>query len=241
MPAPNRRFLTTRWTLIRRAKGVGAEARRALEELCAAYWYPLYAFARRSGSAPEAAADQVQDFFGAFLRRQAWSAADPHRGRFRSFLLACFKNHAADLRERAGAKKRGGGQRQRPLAPSDPEARYAREPAHDETPERLYDRAWALAVLDEAMGRLRQRYRASGQEELFEGLKGTLSGEKRPGGLKERGERLGLSEGAVKVAAHRLRQRYGEALRAIIAETIDGSEEAVEDEIRALFRAFEAP
>jgi len=234
-PPGGARFRTTRWSLVVAAgTAEGTEGRAALETLCAAAWFPLYAFARRGGSPPADAADLVQGFFADLLERQGIAAADPERGRFRTFLLAAFRHFASKERERARALKRGGG-RVLPLDFSDGESRYLAEPVDDRTPESLYERRWALALLDRVLEDLGAAY-AGGRAPLFEVLRPWLAGGDPPSHA-EAAARLGLSGGAVKVALHRLRKRYRDLLRAAIAETVASPEE-VEDEIRHLLGAL---
>jgi RNA polymerase sigma factor (sigma-70 family) len=231
-------FATTRWSTVLAARGpAGFEARRALEELCAAYWYPLYAFVRRQGEDAEAAQDLVQGFFVRFLERDALARVAPERGRFRSFLLACLRHHLSDERDRARAKRRGGRTVPLPLDFDTAEGRYVREPSTDLTPERLYERRWALTLLERVLGELRSEYEEAGKGALFEALQPHLAGDATKVPHADLAKSLGMSEGAVKVALHRLRRRYRERLRAEIAETVD-SPEAVDDEIRHLFEAL---
>jgi RNA polymerase sigma-70 factor (ECF subfamily) len=239
-PAGPHRFATTRWSIVV-AAGAAEDTvgRAALESLCAAYWYPLYAFERRGGTAAEDARDLVQGFFAELLEKDYLAQADRERGRFRTFLITAFRHFASKEREKARALKRGGGRRPLPLDFEDGESRYLREPADERTPERLFERRWALTLLDEAMARLLEEHRAAGREALFDALRGTLGG--AGAGPEEPyaalGARLGMSEGALKVAVHRLRRRYRDVLRAAIAETVADPAE-VDDEIRQLLGAL---
>ena len=253
-PAGSPRFATTHWSLVVAAGSDSSpEGRAALESLCAAYWYPLYAFARRGGAASHAAQDLVQGFFAELLEKDWIRAADRSRGRFRTFLLAAFRHFTSHEREKARAAKRGGGRAPLPLDFEEGERRFSREPADERTPERVYERRWALTLLDEAVTRLRDEHRAAGHEDIFEALRGTITaggapgivglpGGARPGGgstapYAELGARLGMTEGAVKVAVHRLRRRYREVLREGIARTVADPSE-VDDEIRHLLEAL---
>src|SRR5579875_588146 len=148
-------FPTTRWTLVCAATGDGPETRRALSALCEAYWYPLYGYARHRGDSPEQAQDHTQEFFTQFLEHDYFDRANPDRGRFRSFLLASFRHFLCDEAGRVSAKKRGGGAIPLSFEFYRGEERYAREPFHNETPERLYERQWAHAVVDRTLARLR--------------------------------------------------------------------------------------
>jgi RNA polymerase sigma-70 factor (ECF subfamily) len=207
-----------------------------MSELCRDYWYPLYAFVRRRGYAPHDAQDLTQGFFATLLETNA-TAADPKRGRFRSYLLGALKHYLANDFHRANAQKRGGGQRLVEWDALEPEVRYALEPAGQTDADTLFDRRWALDVLDRAMKRLRAEFATKQDESTFDVLKGTLSG--ADVSREEIAKKLGLSEGALKVAIHRLRQRYREVLRAEIAETVNSPDE-VEDEMRHLVAVLRA-
>lgn len=228
-------FHTTRWTRVLAAAGEGDGAREALAALCTAYWYPLYAYARRRGAGAEDAADLVQGFFARWIEKRDLRAVTPEKGRFRSFLLATFQHHLANARDRELASKRGGGRVVLAIDFADGDERFEREPARSLTPEQEFERAWALEVLAAATERVEREYRSSSRGELFDALRGELAGASAP--HAEVAERLGTSAGAVKVAAHRLRERFGESLRAIVAETV-ASPAAVDAEIGALLRAL---
>ena len=232
------RFGTTRWSLVADAGAAGNRA--LLGELCGAYWMPLYVFARRSGHDEEHARDLVQDFFATLIEKDYLAAADRERGRFRTFLLAAFKHHASKLRDKERTLKRGGGHTRLALDFSDGERRYRHEPIDDRTAEDLYERRWALTLLDRALDRLGTACRRAGpqQAERFEALRPLLTGgPSQP--YREIGQALRLSETAVKVAVHRLRGRYREALRAEIADTVTGPA-LVDDEIMRLMAAVRA-
>jgi RNA polymerase sigma-70 factor (ECF subfamily) len=230
-------FATTRWSLIAAAQdGAAPAARQALADLCAAYWFPVYAYVRRRGHDHHAAQDLTQAFFARVLEKNDLAAADRTRGRFRSFLLAACQHFLANRHDHDTAKKRGGGRLPVSLDFGDAEARYAHEPAHADTPERLFDRRWALELLDRALTELRTEYEESGRAKLFAALKECLTGGAEVGYAELAGQ-LGMTEGAVKVAVHRLRQRYRDRLRAAIAETVRAPED-VDDEVRDLFAAL---
>jgi RNA polymerase sigma-70 factor (ECF subfamily) len=212
-------------------------ARAALEQLCRNYWHPLYAYVRGAGYSREEAEDLTQEFFARLLAQNSVARADPARGRFRSFLLASLKHFLVNEWGKARARKRGGGAQLLPLEFDTAETRCAQPVAPGDTPDRAYDRQWALALLDVVLGRLRREYRDAGREESYLGLKDTLGGGRSEIPYRELGARLGLSEGAVKVAAHRLRQRYRELLREEIANTVVGPEE-VEEELKHLFASL---
>ncbi len=230
-------FATTRWSLIAAAGDpAAADTRAALAELCAAYWYPVYAYARRRGHGHHAAKDLTQGFFARLIETNDLAAADRTRGRFRSFLLAACQHYLANQFDRDAARKRGGGFARVPLDFADAAGRYAREPADGTSPERLFDRRWALDLLDRTLAGLRDEYAGSGRATLFDALKGGLAGGVDEG-YAAVAEQLGMTAGAVKVAAHRLRQRYRDRLRALIAETV-ATPDDVDAEIRDLFAAL---
>jgi RNA polymerase sigma-70 factor (ECF subfamily) len=231
------RFASTRWSIVAAAgRKESPEARAALAVLCQAYWYPLYAYARRRLASADDAQDLTQEFFARLLEKDYLQAADPRRGKFRSFLLTAFQHFLAKEHARAAAQKRGGRRRPLSLDFQDGEHRYRHEPADPTTPETLYERRWALTLLEQALARLRQEFTRAGKERLFEALKGTLTGDGTDEPYERIGQDLGLSEPAVKTAAHRLRRRYQELLRAEVAQTVASPEE-VEDELRDLFAA----
>lgn len=229
-------FAATRWTLVLAAAGGKASSRAAgaLAELCGIYWYPLYAYVRRRGHGIQDAEDLTQEFFARLLARDGFEAVAPEKGKFRAFLLAALKHFLANQWDRGQAQKRGGG---RPIASLDArgaESRLRMEPSHDLTPEKLFQRQWALTVLDRVLARLQGEFVAGGKTAVFEGLKGFLiGGGGAATGYAEAGRELNMTAGAVKVAIHRLRRRYRELLRDEIAQTVDREEE-IEDEVRYL-------
>jgi RNA polymerase sigma-70 factor (ECF subfamily) len=208
-----------------------------MSALCQAYWYPLYAFVRRQGHSAADAQDLTQEFFARLLRSHYVAAADPKRGRFRSFLLASLKHFLAHEWEKARALKRGGGYEFVPLEADLGESRYCLEPADPLTPDKLFERRWALTVLERVLQRLQQDYEAGGQETLFEALRPALTGESALPPYGELSCRLDMNEGAIRVAVHRLRRRYGELLREEIAQTV-GSPDEVETELQHLLAAL---
>ena len=231
-------FVTTHWSVVLTAgRSDTTRARAALEQLCRNYWHPLYAYVRRAGHSREEAQDLTQEFFARLLAQNTVARADPARGRFRSFLLVSLKHFLANEWEKAHARKRGGGAPLIPLDFDTAETRWVQPVAPGDTPDRAFDRQWALALLEVVLGRVRKEYADSGRDELFVGLKDTLTGGRSEIPYRELAARLGLSEGAVKVAAHRLRQQYRERLREEIASTVAGPEE-VEDELKLLFAAL---
>lgn len=241
-PRGSARFATTRWSVVLATRGDAAESRAALETLCASYWYPLYAYARRRGRTAEDAADLVQGFFLVILRRGGLASADPERGRFRTFLLTAFQRHASHERDREQALKRGGGRVRLPFEIDDGERRYTMEPADDRTPEALFERRWALALLDRAVARLREDQGGTDAARL-DALLPHVYGNDGGAGARPYGEiasSLGMSEGAVKVAVHRLRKRFRDVLREEVSHTVEGPDE-VDDELRRLIGALATP
>ena len=228
-------FGTTCWSLVLAAgASTSPQSRDALATLCQLYWYPIYAYVRRRGYRAEEAAELTQAFFARVLEKKTVRDADPTRGRFRSYLLGAVKQFLANEWDWKHAQKRGGGTNIVSLDAA--ETRYSREPAHEQSPERLFDRRWAAELLELVFAELREEYREPQRQRLFERLKGCLTGAETDDSYRELGAELGLSESAVKAAAYRLRRRYRELLRAQIARTVDGPGE-VEQEIRDLFAA----
>ena len=225
-------FPTTRWTLVVAASDPKRkEFRSALASLCENYWYPLYAYLRRRGYPADQAQDLTQEFFIRVLEGRYLDRADPEKGRFRAFLLTSLKFFVADEEDRNRAQKRGGGALL-PLEFSSGEERYQREPAHDETPERIFVRRWALSVLDRVVEKLRDEFVRHGRAEHFERLKVFLLG-RSDAPYAALAHELNTSEGALKVAIHRLRKRYRELFRQEIADTVADPAE-VESELRFL-------
>lgn len=235
LPGPSD-FPTTRWTLVVAAgEPQRKEARSALVSLCENYWYPLYAYLRRRGYPADQAQDLTQEFFMRLLEGRYLDRADREKGRFRSFLLTSLKFFVADEEDRRRAVKRGGGTVVS-LEFSSGEERYQREPAHDETPERIFERRWALSVLDRVVERLRSEFVHHGRPEHFERLKVFLLGQADAPYVVLARE-MNTSEGALKVAIHRLRKRYRELFRQEIADTVADPAE-VESELRYLAAVF---
>jgi RNA polymerase sigma-70 factor (ECF subfamily) len=214
-------FPTTCWSRVAQASDPSnPEASIALEGLCRDYWYPLYAFVRRRGFGPDDAGDLVQGFLADFLERRDLADADRQRGRFRSFLRTACAHFLAHERARERALKRGGGRRLISIDLPAAEGRYGREPSHELTAERLFERRWALDLLGHVLARLEGESIDSGKGRLFAHLRPTLEGDPRAASYRDVGAALGLSEGAVKVAAHRLRARYRDLLREEVARTV---------------------
>lgn len=232
------RFPTTQWSRVATAAGRDdGESQAALSMLCQAYWYPIYAFVRHLGFTPEQAQDRTQDFFAYVLERDLIARADPARGRFRAFLRTVCARRLAGERERENADKRGGGRLQLALDQLDAERRYALEPAHEMTAERIFDRSWALTLLGRVVDRLRREYDDSGRSARFDELIAVLTRDPESNPYTEIARRLGTTEGNIRVAVHRLRRRYGILLREEIAATV-GDASLVDDEIQALFAAL---
>ena len=232
------RFETTEWSVVLAAGGENSSAARtALATLCETYWYPLYAYVRRQGHNADDAKDLTQAFFVRFLDKQAVHEVRRERGRFRSFLLASLRNFLLNDAEHQRTLKRGGGQIALPLDFETAEGRYLQEPQDLRTPERIFDRRWALTVLDRVLRRLRREWLDAGKGAEFDRLKVCLAGESPRGGYRELGQALGLTEGAVRVAVHRLRRQYQRRLREEIGRTVV-TDDAVDEEIRYLFSAL---
>jgi RNA polymerase sigma factor (sigma-70 family) len=232
-------FVTTHWSMVLTAAAQNdtTHTRAALEKLCRNYWFPIYAFVRRQGHGPHDAQDLTQEFFTRLLERSYLAEVDRAKGRFRSFLLASLKHFLANEWDKARAQKRGGGQVFVPIDALTAETSFGFEPVDTLTAEKIFERRWALALLDQVLRRLREEYTNDGKENLFEQLKPTLTEASRSVPYAQTATRLGTSEGAIKVAVHRLRQRYRELLRAEITDTVASASE-VEDEIRNLFAAL---
>lgn len=232
--AGSAQFTTTHWSVVLAAgRQDSAQAADALETLCRTYWYPLYAFLRRRGCGPEDAQDVVQDFFVQLLRKNYPARADRAKGRFRTFLLHALVQFLADRREQATALKRGGGQVVISLDAEAPEARYQLEPPDLLTPDKLYERRWAQAILDRALNRLRTEFVAAGKEATYAVLHAFEPGEQLRLSYAEAAVRLGVSEAAVKSLIHRMRRRHRELVREEIAHTVPTVAE-IDDELRHL-------
>ena len=228
-------FATTHWTVVLTAgRNETTHAGAALEKLCQTYWYPLYGYIRRRGHSPEDAQDLTQAFFTRLLERQWIGRADREKGKFRSFLLSALNNFLADEWDRARAQKRGGGVAPLPLQFDTAETRYSFEPADQTTPEQLYERRWALALLEEVLRRLAEEHKKDERSEYFAALNPCLVGDRAALPYADLATKLGVTEGTIKSAVHRMRQRYRELLREEIANTVAGPEE-VDAELQHLF------
>jgi len=231
------RFATTHWSLVVAAgKRQLPNGESALAELCETYWYPLYAYVRRRGYSAADAQDLTQGFFATLLDKEYLNDADQDRGRFRSFLITALKRYVSKQRERENAQKRGGNRRRLSLDFEVGESHYRIEPSHEATPERIFERRWALTVLDIALRKLRQDYDATEKRRLFDSLKVFLTGE-TGSTYKQIAEEHDMPEGAVKASVHRLRNKYRELIRAEIAQTVADPGD-VDDELRSLQAAL---
>jgi len=231
-------FPSTHWSLIAAAGDVGDEASQAaLSDLCGRYWYPVYAFIRRRGQSAENARDLTQGFFATLLDKGYLASADPQRGRFRAFLLTAVAHFVSKEHDKALAQKRGGNMRRLSLDFEEGERRYRLEPVDEWTAERIFLRRWALTLLDRALAQLRQDHTDAGKLSLFDALKAYLTGEEGLPAFRRVADELGMTEGAVKVAVHRLRQKFRERLRSEIAQTVSSSGE-IDEELRSLQAAL---
>lgn len=225
-------FVTTRWSVVLAAKDrTSPESAQALESLCELYWYPLYAFVRGSGYSPEDAQDLTQEFFARLLAKDFLRVVEPEKGRFRTFLRMALKRFLVHEWERLRAQKRGGGCVHLPFDTVMAEQRFQEENAHNLSPDVSYDRRWALALLGEAMARMQREYEACGKSEELAQLKPYLTAERGEIPYGEIAQALGASEGAARVAVHRLRKRFRELFREVIADTVSAPEE-IDSELR---------
>lgn len=234
------RFPLTRWTMVVAAQGEGGLARMALNELCSLYWPPVYAFVRRKGKSPADAEDITQGFFAEILAHSSLDSVAAEKGRLRTFLLKALTRHMINDHERSCAAKRGGGTQPLSLDIERVEGNFIAEPGHNITPELEFERQWALGLLDAALAEVRSDAERSSRGALFEDLKGLISLDATTVAYTEIAARHGLTEGAVKAAAHRLRQNFRTALRRAIADTVT-TEEEIDDEIGHLFTVFQRP
>jgi RNA polymerase sigma factor (sigma-70 family) len=232
-------FATTHWSVVLEAQGESPAAQEALEKLCRTYWRPIYAFLRRQGFGPAEAEDITQGFFAQLLGRRSLNAVRKEKGRLRSYLLGALKYFLADEQRRSMAIKRGKGQRLIPLEEIRADERIEMEPADPVTAEMIYERRWALTVLEQVLGRLKDEYRAAGNAALFDSLKQLLPDEPGSPSQAEIATQLGMTENAVRQAFYRFRQRYQSLLREEIAHTV-ATPGDIEDELRHLIAVVEA-
>ncbi len=227
-------FATTRWSTVLAASAEpSAESAQALEELCQSYWYPLYAYVRRRGSSPHDAEDVVQGFFAQILRYQSLSRVSPDKGRFRSFLIASLDYYLADEHARKNAAKRGGGQSTISIDSLEAEKKYALEPIERFTPRDLFERRWALTLLERVLAQLELDYQASGQRELFSATKHLLRGERGSDTYSTIASALGMTEAAVKMGVSRMRRRFRDLLVEAVSHTV-GTPGDLQPELRHL-------
>jgi RNA polymerase sigma-70 factor (ECF subfamily) len=227
-------FLTTRWSVVLAARGTPSdEAERAMEALCRAYWQPLYIYARRRGQTPQDAEDATQGFFARLLEKEFLQTVQQERGRFRQFMLMAFQRHLANEWDHARRLKRGGGQKAVPLDTLLGEKLFREETSPQTSADEAYDRRWALTLLEQTLGRLRAEHAQTGRERDFAILKQQLVAPRGQASYAEVASQLGCSEGAARVAVHRLRKRFRQIFREEIAQTVAG-EDDLEDEIRHL-------
>ncbi|HEY3863277.1 MAG TPA: sigma-70 family RNA polymerase sigma factor [Verrucomicrobiae bacterium] len=233
-----RQFRSTHWSVVLAAgEAPSAENSQALEKLCRAYWYPLYAFVRRQGWSPHDSQDLTQAFFARLLEKNALSKADPSKGKFRSFLLASLNNFLNNERDKMHRLKRGGGVEFLPLELEQGEERYRSEPPSAQSPETIFERHWAQTVVERVVARLNEEFASAGQKERFAALKDFLMGDAQGASYAEAARRLGISVAAVTSAIHRMRERFRELFRREIAGTLDSPDET-DDEIRRLLTAL---
>ncbi len=227
-------FVTTHWSVVLSAREKGSSAsRQALETLCRSYWYPLYVYVRRQGYPAEEAQDLTQEFFSRLLAKDYLKSVDREKGRFRSFLLVALKRFLINEWEKARAQKRGGGQAALSLDTSVAEDRYRIEPADEMTADRVYERRWALTLLDQTMARLRAEFEQAGKRDEFDHLKIFLTAGRGDVSYRQLAEDLAMGEGALRVAVHRMRRRFRELFRDEIAQTV-ASQDEIEEEVRHL-------
>jgi RNA polymerase sigma factor (sigma-70 family) len=232
-------FMTTHWSVVLEAQGESPAAQEALEKLCCTYWRPIFAFLRRQGLRPDEAEDITQGFFAELLERRSLDAVRKEKGRLRSFLLGGLKYFLANEQRRAMAIKRGKGQRLIPLDELHADDRIEIEPADPVTAEMIYERRWALTVLERVLSRLKDEYSVAGNAELFDSLKELLPDEPGSPSQAEIATRLGMTENAIRQAFYRFRQRYQTILREEIANTV-ATPGDIEDELRHLITVLEA-
>ncbi|MHB1155879.1 MAG: RNA polymerase sigma factor [Phycisphaerales bacterium] len=208
-----------------------------MEELAKIYWYPLYAFVRRHGHSPHEAEDLTQDFFATLIDKRALIHVEQSKGKFRTFLLTCLQYFLSNERNKQQAQKRGGGRSPVPLENAEAEHRYIHEPMDELTPERLFERRWALTVLEQTLDHLRQEYIDRGKTAMFDVLKPALVADPRGAGYRQLAEQLNQTEGSIKTHIHRMRLRYGELLRREITRTVmDGGQ--IDDELKYLMKCL---
>ena len=237
-PVPEARFLTTHWSVVVAAQAkVDTGSQEALERLCRTYWFPLYAFVRRQGHSAADAQDLTQEFFARLFQKDYLKSAAQEKGKFRTFLLVALKRFLANEWDRQHAAKRGGFTPPVSIDQEMAENRFANEPGHNLQPDVLFDRQWAMTVLEQSLAELQEEYVKTGRAKLFEALRGILDRDETALLYSEIASKLNLSEAAVKMAVYRMRNRYRELLRGQIANTVSTPQE-IEEEVLHLFTAF---
>ncbi len=229
-------FSTTQWTVVLNARDERT-GNEALSQLCQTYWFPLYAYARRRGKSPEDAADLTQGFFERLLEKRFLDSVDPEKGRFRSFLLVAMRRHMGDVYDRNTAVKRGGKETILSLDMEDAEGRYGLEPAVDETPETLFERHWALLLLDKVLRQLQTEFIEAGKGAQFNKLKSFLTGEAERHAYRAIAQELETTDTSLRMMVSRMRQRYRELFRQEVANTVHDEKE-IEAELQHLFAAL---
>ena len=233
-------FHTTRWSIVLEAKDSDARNlswQESLSTLCEAYWFPLYAYLRRKGYSAEDSQDLVQAFFGTLIEKDFLKVVAPEKGRFRWFLMDAISKFAASWNSAKSAQKRGGGKNFVSIDAESVESRYQIEPADQQTPESLFERQWALSVIQQAMDKLQDQYYADGKQRLFDGLKKYLIPDSQTSSYAETAEGLDLTETAIKVAIHRLRQKFTKSIHEVVLETLDDPAE-LDEEVNSLLESL---
>ena len=237
-PQDRAQFATTRWSIVVKAgRDSSADAQEALESLCQTYWYPLYAYVRRKGKTADDAADLTQAFFTQLLEKNSLQSADQEVGRFRTFLLTLFQRFMANEYHRERAQKRGGDRRKLSLDFESAEDRYRFEPVENWTPEKIYQRRWALTLLQQVMELLADEHRKQDKEELFQHCQAFMTGSAEGQTYADPAQALGMTESAVRVAVYRMRQRYQELLKQQVAQTMEEGLD-VDEELAELRQAL---
>jgi len=230
-------FPLTRWSVVVQAQADDAGAEKALSELCETYWFPLYVYARRVGNSPADAEDLTQAFFAKLIEKGYIGQVDRERGKLRTFLLTSMKNFLSDEWDKTQALKRGGGHSFIAIDQVDAEQRYALEPRDEESPDRMFEKRWALTLLENIVNELREEFEASGKGEIFAALQSFLAWNSADESYKEAAEKVGISENAARVTVFRMRKRFGELMRRNIADTV-ATEAEVETELNYLMEVI---
>lgn len=231
-------FNTTRWSVVLAAGDSSAPGSfEALTHLCQAYWFPLYSYVRRRGYSSHDAQDLTQSFFATFLEKERFGRANQSRGRFRTFLLTSMKYFLSDENDRRLSKKRGGDREIVSIDENIAESRYQSDPSDGASPDLLFEKRWAITLLNQVIDQLREEFRQSGKVELFDEFKSFLWGDQTTTPIKEIATQLKMTEGATKVTMHRIRKRYRERLRQTIADTVESPDE-IDNELRYLARVL---